>query len=68
MLAPKPFFSPIGKNVVHCEILRIFGRAAFASSVVRRGCVTLIAGSSVAVLAPAIRASMSCWTWSLVAA
>ena len=37
MLAPKPFFSPIGKYVVHCEILRIFGRAAFASAVVSAG-------------------------------
>src|SRR5688500_3228103 len=56
MFAPKPFRSLIGKGVVHCEIFRIFGRAALASAVVSAGWVALAAGSIDLSLPPARRA------------
>ena len=37
MLAPKPFFSLIGKYVFHSEILTISGAAAWAWAVVSAG-------------------------------
>ena len=57
MFAPWPFFSVIGKYVVHCEIFFILGRAASASAVVRTGLLTCRAGSTVGATRPAARAS-----------
>ncbi len=64
MLAPKPFFSPTGKYVVHSEIMRILGRAASASSVVRAGATAVMGGTKAAVGAPAARSASRAWTRS----
>jgi hypothetical protein len=56
MLAPKPFFSLIGKYVVHDDSFFILGRASSAWAVVRTGAVTVSAGSTVGAAAPAYRA------------
>ena len=69
MLAPKPFFSLIGKYVVHWETRRIFERAASAAWVVSAGCVVSSTGASaVRILGACCRAANTSWILLVVAA
>ena len=66
MLAPNPFFSVMGKYVVHWLIWRIFGRMATASSVVNAGCTGVSAGLRVGPVGPAVRVSSRVWMRAIV--